>query len=78
MSAAQMGNTNFLGKTHSKEPKAKMSVTCQGEKNRMYGKTHSAESKAKMSEAGKKRTHSEETRAKMSASHKLRRINGST
>lgn len=49
LSKALMGNQNFLGKSHSKETKEKMSKSKLGEKNPMYGRHHSEETKKKLS-----------------------------
>jgi group I intron endonuclease len=58
MSAAQTGNTNRLGSTHSAETPegAAISDALTGEKNPIFGKTHSAEAKAAISEANKGNT----------------------
>lgn len=73
MSMSQKGNKNSLGKTWSKESKAKMSERVKKEGHPLWGKHHSEETKQKMSLSmtkdknpfyGKK--HSEESRKRMS------------
>lgn len=75
-SAAQMGNTNFLGHHHSEKAKMKMSAAAMGNKY-WVGRHHTEETKAKLSAShkglpswNKGRPMSAETRAKDSAAHK--------
>ena len=56
----QTHDNPFLGKQHTDESKAKMSMSLKGkfagEKNPYYGKKHDEETRARMSDAAKKRT----------------------
>ncbi len=63
MSESKKGNTNWLGKTHSKETRKKISEAHKG-------KTRSEEHRKKMSEVRKGKTYPEETRKKMSEAKK--------
>jgi len=68
-SAAQKGNTNWLGHHHSDESKAKISRAMMGN-TRKVGYHNSEETRAKISVAAMGRSFSLETRAKLSTSHK--------
>ena len=84
LSEVNKGNTNRLGKTHSKKTRIQMSEAKQGKtfsqehrkkiseanKGKNCGKTPSEETKRKMSEATQGQTHSEETKRKIGEAKK--------